>query len=74
MCLNALHDRAFDAGLITIDEDYRVVVSKNIKESEFDSQSADFFLPFEGKQIELPSRFMPDLEFIRYHNVNVFKG
>lgn len=74
LCLNALHDRAFDAGLIIIDEDYRVVVSKIIKESELDSQSADFFLPFEGKQIELPSRFMPDLEFIRYHNVNVFKG
>lgn len=74
LCLNALHDKAFDAGLITIDENYRIVVSKIIKDSDFASQSSDFFLPFEGKQIELPSKFTPDLDFIRYHNVNIFKG
>lgn len=31
VCLNALHDKAFDKGLITINEDYKVVVSKKIK-------------------------------------------
>lgn len=74
LCLNALHDRAFDAGLISIDENYRVMVSKLIKDSEFEHQSVNYFLPFEGKQIELPNKFLPDLEFIRYHNAEIFKG
>ena len=34
ICLNALHDRAFDRGLITIDDDYRVVVSDTILNNE----------------------------------------
>lgn len=74
LCLNALHDKAFDAGLISIDEDYRIIVSKIIKDSEIEPQAIDYFLTFEGKQIELPNKFMPDLEFIRYHNTEVFKG
>ncbi len=74
LCLNALHDRAFDVGLISIDEDYRVMISKTIKESEFGPHSIDFFMPFEGRQIDLPNKFTPDLEFIRYHNAEIFKG
>lgn len=74
LCLNALHDRAFDNGLISIDEDYRILVSKELKRSEFSPQSIDFFLRFERKKIELPSKFMPGLEFIRYHNTEIFKG
>lgn len=30
LCLNALHDRAFDRGLITFDEDLRLVVSPSL--------------------------------------------
>ncbi len=33
LCLNALFDRAFDRGLITIDEDHRVVVSRQLSEA-----------------------------------------
>ena len=31
LCLNSLHDRAFDRGLLTITTDYRVMVSKKLK-------------------------------------------
>jgi len=30
LCLNALHDRAFDKGLITVDDSFRVVVAQEI--------------------------------------------
>lgn len=31
LCLSALHDSAFDSGLMTLDEDLRVVLSPNLK-------------------------------------------
>ena len=33
LCLNALHDKAFDRGLITIDYDYNIVVSDKLTKS-----------------------------------------
>src|SRR5690606_15788351 len=32
ICLNALHDRAFDRGLLTFDEDMRVVLSPILRD------------------------------------------
>ena len=33
LCLNALHDKAFDRGLMTIDSKYQIVLSDKIKDS-----------------------------------------
>jgi putative restriction endonuclease len=70
LCLNALHDRAFDTGLITITPDYTVRISDNLrkKHSIIDS----FFTFYENKRIMLPQRFLPSIEFIEYHNKYVF--
>ena len=32
----------------------------------------DFFLPYDKKNIELPTHFVPDESFLRYHNEKVF--
>lgn len=32
LCLNALHDRAFDRRMITVGEDLRIIVSSKIKQ------------------------------------------
>jgi putative restriction endonuclease len=50
--------RAFDRGLLSVDDDYRVILSKNFKENE-DSPFA--FRQFEGQRIRLPrdARFLP---------------
>lgn len=42
LCLNAVHDRAFDRGLITVTPDYRVKVSSILK-SLSDDNALDFF-------------------------------
>lgn len=34
LCLNALHDKAFDRGLITIDKNYKIIVSSKLKEKK----------------------------------------
>lgn len=74
LCLNALHDKAFDNGLITIDLDYRVVLSHQLKEVYTSAVVSEYFMQYEGKQIQLPCRFWPLKEFLAYHNEHVFIG
>lgn len=73
LCLNALHDRAFDRGLITVTTDYRVVVSKQIKEFYSMEIVQEFFGKYDGKKIELPEKFLPARRFIEFHNTNIFE-
>lgn len=71
LCLNALHDRAFDCGLVTVTTDLRVKVSRSIKATK-DGAARDLLQKFEGAEISRPRHFVPDIEFLRYHNKNVF--
>ena len=73
LCLNALHDRAFDQGLLTIDYNYRIILSSKIKTVDMNIETKDWFLSFAGKQISLPDRFLPAKEIIKYHNENIFE-
>lgn len=72
LCLNNLHHKAFDSGFITIDEDYRIVVSKMLREHLRKDIYSELFVRYEGAAIRLPHRFLPDKAFIKYHNLNVF--
>jgi len=71
LSLCALHDRAFDAGLLTLDDDYRVVLSAALRRKG-DPFMQSVFSPLEGKSIEMPERFAPQLDFIRRHRSEVF--
>lgn len=73
LCLNALHDKAFDRGLITIDSDYRVILSKRLKDEYASDVVNEYFCRYEGRQIRLPHRFLPSQEFIAFHNEHVFE-
>ena len=73
LCLNALHDRAFDRGLITVTTDYRVIVSKQIKDFYNMEVVQEFFGKYDGKKIELPEKFLPARQFIEFHNTNIFE-
>ncbi len=66
LCLNLLHDKAFDSFLITFDDQFKTVVSDRMKKSNKNSE-LNFILETEGKQIKLPKKFKPSLEFIRMH-------
>ncbi len=72
LALSMLHDKAFDLGMITIDENMRVVVShKYIDEGDaFYNQSIK---SFEGKLITLPEKFFPELSFLEFHRENIFE-
>jgi putative restriction endonuclease len=66
LCLNALHDRAFDRGLMYIDEDLLVRFVRRLRQSRKDS-GLDWLLSFEGKPICPPKRFAPDLSLLVLH-------
>lgn len=65
--LNALHDRAFDRGLITFEDDLTLIVSKHLDMPEM---SRPFF---EGKSLIRPKRFAPDPAFLAYHRDQEFE-
>lgn len=70
LCLNALHDKAFDRGLLTISaKDYTVRLSSKLKKKN-DKSLTDYFAQYEGKQILLPRKFLPSKEFLKVHNEN----
>ncbi len=73
MCLSSLHDAAFDSGLITLDKDFRVVLSGRLK-SFFPQPSLEQnFVPYAGVPIRLPDKLAePDSEFLTYHRESVF--
>lgn len=72
VCLNSLHDKAFDKGLITITSDFAIQLSSELKDLNNDFMY-DFFIRFENKKIELPKKFLPDPSFLAYHKNNIFK-
>lgn len=72
ICLNSIHDKAFDKGFITITKDYKVKLSDKILKKKDDENIKKYFLEYDNQQITLPDRFSPSLEFLEYHNNNIF--
>ena len=68
LCLNALHDKAFDKGLITINADDSTILVSSLLKKRHKSNAVDYFLSFEGKKIIPPKKFLPNPEFLRSHN------
>jgi len=75
LCLSALHDAAFDAGLITFDGQLRVLLSKRLRGFFPQPALEQNFVPFEGKPIRLPEKLAePDADFIRFHREVIFQS
>lgn len=72
LCLSVLYDKVFDLGYITITPKYEVVVSDEFKKEATDSFSQENLYSIHGKKIELPEKFLPSIDFLEYHNNNVF--
>jgi predicted restriction endonuclease len=71
LCLCALHDRAFDRGLISLKASLEIIVSSSVKSSK--SKFAKYTLQnFQDKRIILPRRFHPKPEYLQWHLENRF--
>ena len=75
LCLNAVLDKAFDYGLITVTPDYRVRVSSQLKTSGQSDEEIrrSLVVKYDGEKIALPDRFVPERGFLEYHNKEVFQ-
>ena len=71
LALSALHDKAFDVGLLSIDSNYRVVISPALANLD-DPFLQESLWGFHGKEISLPTKFTPDDEFLRIHFETIF--
>ncbi|MDR1793153.1 MAG: HNH endonuclease [Bacteroidales bacterium] len=72
LCLNSIHDKAFDKGFITITTDYKVLVSNYFNDFIDEKIISDFFINYNQQSIILPDRFLPSKEFLDYHNNEIF--
>jgi predicted restriction endonuclease len=70
LCLSAIHDKAFDKGLITVTPDYFIVVSSKLILDH--SEQIQLLVNLNGKKINLPEKFMPNRDFLQWHNQNIF--
>ncbi|WP_337842485.1 HNH endonuclease [Rheinheimera sp.] len=72
LALSALHDKAFDLGMLTIDEQYRVVVSAKLKlhRDEFFQAAIQ---SVHGKKMFMPEKFSPNTEFLALHRDTIFE-
>jgi predicted restriction endonuclease len=70
LSLCAFHDRAFDRGLITIDEHLKVTVSEQARTGAPPKFHEVGLLEIENRPIKLPERFHPDA--LAYHRENIF--
>ena len=72
LSLSMLHDKAFDIGIITINNDMTVRVSKEMTNS-CDEFYITALLSYDKKQIFLPEKFQPHADFLLYHQENIFE-
>ena len=72
LCLNAFHDKAFDRGLITFDDRFRMIVSDKLKDAYMDEETRIWIQSYNGKELALPNCFKPSKVFLEYHNDVIF--
>ena len=74
LCLAGTHDVAFDRGLITFDENYKLVLSRHLEEFLPEETLECNFVAYSGRQLHFPERFYPESNFLRFHRENIFLG
>lgn len=74
LCLNSLFDRAFDRGLITFDEDFRLVLSRELRDTQSREALNRHFLHYEGQPLRTPQKFQPNKQFLGIHRETVYVG
>lgn len=73
LALCALHDRAFDAGLLTVSPTFTMTVSSEILCHEDIPVIKAAFVALNGSSMRLPTRFVPDPKFLTYHSREIFR-
>lgn len=73
LCLNSIHDKAFDKGFITITPDFKIKISEYFKDYTKEHAVLDLFIKYDNQPIILPDRFLPSQDLLDYHYQNIFR-
>lgn len=74
LCLNALHDRAFDKGLLGIDGNDRVRLSPALDVHAAPGQGEHLFDNLEGERLTIPESVFPNRDYLAWHFRECFRG
>ena len=74
LCLAATFDVAFDRGLISLDKEFRLLLSPRLKDHTENTEIHTTFLQREGSKISLPEKNLPDPECLSWHRQNIFEA
>ena len=68
LCLNALHDRAFDRHLMWIEDGFVIRFAPRLLAfTAATKEPVEWLTRFEGQKLMLPPRFSPSPEFLKKH-------
>jgi putative restriction endonuclease len=74
IALNALHDKAFDKGLITFDSELRLVCAPFIRDHFTTDAIAKNFKVYQGLQLVIPAEASgPKAEYLDWHRNQIFQ-
>jgi putative restriction endonuclease len=73
LCLNYIHDKAFDRGFLTVTPDFKIKISDYFKDYSKENAVTDLFMKYDNHPIILPDRFLPSQDFLDWHFTNIFK-
>lgn len=74
LCLCSLHDKAFDKGLISVNDDFTICICDHLKSKTTNQLMHYGFQVLEGQKIALPEKFLVEKENIQFHRKNIYKG
>lgn len=72
ICLSPLYDKAFDVGLLSFDENYRVLFASKLKQKNSHDFYGKAFSPIEGVVLAAPIKYLPSKAFLEYHRDVIF--
>jgi len=73
LCMSATFDRLFDCGLMAIEDNLALVVSKRVRDLK-DLSVAEMVGKKHGQKMFPPARFYPDPACLRWHREHVFRN
>lgn len=72
ICMSATFDRLFDSGLMTINDDFTIMLSRQLIDIS-DRAVFDLIIVRNNQPIIRPTRFLPDLSCLQWHREHVFR-
>lgn len=73
ICLSALYDKAYDKGLIGLNEKYEILISSRLKKKQQNDYYGKYFSHLENSKLVMPQKYMPKKEFLQYHLDEIFE-